>query len=463
MKPAGAFKAALESVRALRSSAARARAVLDMTGDQLVLIIPDGKPKVVFLGESIEDSARSVGERLPRGAVVNCVLPARMVTVRRWPVPNASMGAVRKIVAARIAAEMPLVAGDFVWSFELADTAAGRTAVVHLVKRRYVESVALALEKAGLTPGIFENEASLLAALATSSGETSEALILRRSADVGYLVEADRAGPRAIVAVGAFGSSTAWVAELARRWREKRAEPPGVRLYIAPGDVSEVREAAESAFALEPHELVVVGPAEIRDSFPAAAAVLATPRAARRVNLNPFAARLSVVGRAKEFLGAQFGLLAAVCAFVIIVCAVFDFAMARITSRDVASALNEAAAAARKLDSLRRKTEMLDIMARKKYDMTGLLFSIVEAGRAGVKFEEIAVRGRVVGIKGLASSGVVEKYIEKLKAIPIISAAEVLSIRGNRFEIRCGLSGAATTPVGASDVPARRPAEGKGA
>ena len=320
-----AFRSAIESIRALRAPSSRARVVLDMTGDQIALILADGKARAVLLGASMEEAARKAAERLSRGTVVHCILPARIVTVRRWPVPGASRGALHKIVAARVAAEMPLVAGDLVWSWELANGPEGRVAVVHLVKRRTVEDAAGALEKAGLIPGIFENEASLLAGLTASSGETGEALILRRSADVGYLVETDGAGPKGTLAVGAFGKSTAWVGELARRWREKGAGTKSVRLYVAPGIEPDVLGIAQDAFAQEPRALPAAGPAEIRNSFPAAGAALATARAARRLNLNPFSERLSFAGQVKEFLGVHFGLVAAVCAFVLIVCGIFDF------------------------------------------------------------------------------------------------------------------------------------------
>jgi len=457
MKFRSAINDAAASVRALVSPPDRTRAVLDLTGDEIFLVVPNGKQRVMSLGDSLEEAIERISPAVPRSTTVNCIIPARMVTVRRWPVPDASAATVGKIISARIAAQMPAVAADLSWTYNVVVTPNGPEATVYLVKKRYVEQIADGLEKARFVPGVFENEVSLLHGIVSAAG-AGDALILRRAASVGFLVDVDKTGPKHLFAVADTGSSTDWIEELARRWRENSPGAKAGRVFVDSNAPEAIRRGVRETFSVEPRAFPLVGSAGLRDTCPLAAALLVL---GRKGDLNPFSERLSFTGRLKNILAVHFGLLVAVTVLVLVACLGFDYAMAKIGTYKVASALKETKSASSRLDYIQQKTEMLGIMAKKKFDIPGLLLKIAEATQTGVRYEEISIRARHINLKGQGAAASVEKLLASLKSLAEIESAEVLTIRGNRFEVRGVLSAGAVRSY-AAKTPASKPVKEAG-
>ena len=66
------------------------RAVLDLTGSTIVLGAVDGELRAVILGDNLDDALRRLKDELPAGTLVDCVLPARFVTLKRCFSPPGS-------------------------------------------------------------------------------------------------------------------------------------------------------------------------------------------------------------------------------------------------------------------------------------------------------------------------------------------------------------------------------------
>lgn len=442
------FTRVVESVRGLRTSSPSGRPVLDLATPQPALVRDAGGLAGRVVGEGLDSALQVAAGELAPGTVIDCVLPARLVNLRRWPVPNASRAKLRKIVAARANAEMPVAAENLFWSFDVAGPPEGRFVIVHLVRRQYVETLASNIEKAGLVSGAFENEADLLVRLARRVAPSGELLILRRSGAIAVLVEADSHGPRQAYSVSAAGDTDLYLRELSRRWRERRERAEPVRLFLASTEGDEFVEKTASHFGLSPEAFPVLEPEALWREFPAACVMLTSPRPPRRAGLNPSVERVRPLAKLLATVNANLKVAAPIAAFLLVFALIFDFAMLKIAADGMASALGRAQLVSGRIDTIQRKTEMLRQIAKRRVELVDLLTRVASAAPKGVKITEFALTGTMLRLKGEAAPQMVDALIEKLQGMPSVVSATRVSARSNVFEIRCVVRPKATPKGG---------------
>jgi len=448
---------ARKALAGLWAGTQRGRAVLDLTGAEIVLAIADGRRRVVGLGDDLPNAVERLRSELPAGFVVNCVIPARLVTLRRWPVPNASVGAVENVVAARVGAEMPGSSAQLYWSFDLAASQTGRLATVYLVRRQYIENISSLLEAAGFAPGVYENEASILVAMAREKVTSGDVLVFRKSNGVGLLVAADRSGPMQVHSVAAPSKNVDWVPELAARWREHWPDSRNMRLLVDPATEQDIQGALEDALGIQPE--VLCSYAKPWTAHPVAGAACLLPRAGRHANLNPHVTRRRRMKKAEDFLAHNMRAAVVMAALLVLVGGVFCFALARLTRTGVHDALTRVRLAQDRMGSIERKKAMLELVSRRRVDAPGLLSAVSGAAPEKLRLTEYGLRGTTLRLTGMADTAGIEGFVEQLKALTVVRSVEILSIRGGRFEIRCIVAPGVPALMPKKKLAASRPGE----
>jgi hypothetical protein len=147
-------------------------------------------------------------------------------------------------------------------------------------------------------------------------------------------------------------------------------------------------------------------------------------------------------------------LVAPIAVLLIFFAGIFDYAMVRVAQRGVDSALGRARLASARIDAMQQKTEMLEVMSRSRVGVAELISGVASVMPSGMRLTEFNLSGLTLRLRGEGNPMMLEGFLAALKTNRCILSAELVSIRGGSFEIRCQV-----LPQDGAKAQAEKPAE----